>query len=146
MRFCNAVNLGNIGLFKINDRIVREKCKICSKLTIRTPGWSHWRRSGDAVLVSLLVRFWIHFWRIGLRWVSLIVPEKLAVFVFSHFKVFQIFWYKTNTLKFLKKTTWRDHSKTYALYSNFQNKKENKKNTPPTEKSSRPFNNEAPNQ
>ena len=37
LRVCNAVNPANIDLFKINDKNTKEKCKICSKLPIRTP-------------------------------------------------------------------------------------------------------------
>ena len=34
----------NIYLFKVNDRNTRNRCKICSKLTIKTPEQRHWRR------------------------------------------------------------------------------------------------------
>ena len=37
-------NPANIYLFKANNRN-RIKYEICSKLTIKTPEWSHWRRS-----------------------------------------------------------------------------------------------------
>ena len=36
----------NTYLFKIKNRNTREKCKICSKLKIKTPEQRHWRRSG----------------------------------------------------------------------------------------------------
>ena len=36
----------NIYLFKVNNRSDRKRCKICSKLTIKTPERRHWRRSG----------------------------------------------------------------------------------------------------
>ena len=37
---------GNIYLFKINNKNTRKRCEICSELTIKTPEWRHWRRSG----------------------------------------------------------------------------------------------------
>ena len=36
----------NIYLLKVNNRNARAGCKICSKLTIKTPKRRHWRRSG----------------------------------------------------------------------------------------------------
>ena len=36
-------------MFKVNNRTTRTRCKICSKLTIKTPErrqWRQWRRSG----------------------------------------------------------------------------------------------------
>ena len=36
----------NIYLFKVSNRNTREKCEICSKLTIKSPKRRHWRRSG----------------------------------------------------------------------------------------------------
>ena len=33
-------------MFKINDRNTRTRCEICSKLTIKTPEWRRWHRSG----------------------------------------------------------------------------------------------------
>ena len=33
-------------MFKLNNRNTRTSCEICSKLTIKTPEQSHWRRSG----------------------------------------------------------------------------------------------------
>ena len=36
-------------MFKVNNRTTRTSCKICSKLTIKTPErrqWRQWRRSG----------------------------------------------------------------------------------------------------
>ena len=35
-----------IYMFQVNDRNTRTRCKICSKLTIKTPERRHWRRSG----------------------------------------------------------------------------------------------------
>ena len=52
-------------------------CEICSKLTMNTPEWHHWRRSG--VLIVSLNRFhtlsWcVHWWlRTSKRWVKIIV-------------------------------------------------------------------------
>ena len=36
----------NIFLFKVNNRNTRKRCKIFSKLTIKTPERRRWRRSG----------------------------------------------------------------------------------------------------
>ena len=33
-------------MFKVNNKNTRTRCKICSKLTIKTPERRHWRRSG----------------------------------------------------------------------------------------------------
>ena len=33
-------------IFKVNIRNTRTSCEICSKLTIKTPEWRYWRRSG----------------------------------------------------------------------------------------------------
>ena len=33
-------------LFKINNRNFRKRCVICSKLTLKTPEWCYWCRSG----------------------------------------------------------------------------------------------------
>ena len=39
-------NPANIYLFKANNRNTRKGCEICSKLTIKTREWRHWRLSG----------------------------------------------------------------------------------------------------
>ena len=33
-------------MFKVNNRNTKTRCKICLKLTIKTPEWRQWRRSG----------------------------------------------------------------------------------------------------
>ena len=33
-------------MFKVNNRITRPKCEICSKLAIKIPERHHWRHSG----------------------------------------------------------------------------------------------------
>ena len=33
-------------MFNVNNMNTRTRCKICSKLTIKTPERRHWRRSG----------------------------------------------------------------------------------------------------
>ena len=43
--YVNQFPAGNY-MFKINDRNTRTRCKICSKLTIKTQERRHWRRSG----------------------------------------------------------------------------------------------------
>ena len=35
----------NIYMFKVNNRNTSKRCKICSKLTIKTPERRHWQRS-----------------------------------------------------------------------------------------------------
>ena len=39
-----------IYMFKVNNRNTRTKCEIYSKLTIKTPERSHWRRSGVSIV------------------------------------------------------------------------------------------------
>ena len=36
----------NIWLFKVSNKNTRKRCEICSKVTIKTPEQSQWRRSG----------------------------------------------------------------------------------------------------
>ena len=43
---CNVPYPVGIYMFKVNNRNTRAKCKIFSKLTIKTPERRHWRRSG----------------------------------------------------------------------------------------------------
>ena len=43
--FVYVIPAGN-DMFKINNRNTRTRCKICSKLTIKTPQRRQWRRSG----------------------------------------------------------------------------------------------------
>ena len=50
----------SIYLFKVNNENTRAVCKICPKLTIKTPERSHWRRSGAFFLT--LYEFYILFW------------------------------------------------------------------------------------
>ena len=40
------IDPANIYLFKVNNRNTRKKCEICHKLTIKTPEWRKWRRTG----------------------------------------------------------------------------------------------------
>ena len=48
----------NTYLLKVNNSYTRKRRKICSKLTIKTPEWCHWRRSGVLIVnfkhISLL--------------------------------------------------------------------------------------------
>ena len=50
-------SLAHIYMFKLNNRNTRKKCEICSKLTIKTPEWIHWLRSGVFVLNFEYVSF-----------------------------------------------------------------------------------------
>ena len=45
LSFLNDNPVGN-NIFKVNNRNTRTRCKICSKLTIKTPEIRHWCRSG----------------------------------------------------------------------------------------------------
>ena len=40
------LNPAKIYLFKDSNRNTRKRCEICSKLTVKTPEWRQWRRSG----------------------------------------------------------------------------------------------------
>ena len=51
--FCFTVS---IYLLKFNNKNTRTSCEICSKLTIKTPEWSHWcQHFSHLVLVFLLL-------------------------------------------------------------------------------------------
>ena len=39
--FLNSRYPDNIYLFKVSNRNTRKRCEICSKLTLKTPKWSH---------------------------------------------------------------------------------------------------------
>ena len=39
-------------MFKVNNRNIRKRCEICSKLTIKTPEQCYWRRA-----VTNLIKF-----------------------------------------------------------------------------------------
>ena len=49
--FVYVIPAGN-DMFKINNRNTRTRCKICSKLTIKTPGQRQWRLS-DVFIVTV---------------------------------------------------------------------------------------------
>ena len=42
--------LANIYSFKFNNRSIRKRCEICSKLTIKTPEQRQWRRSSVFII------------------------------------------------------------------------------------------------
>ena len=46
VNFQYGVYPAGIYLLKVNHRNIRKRCKICSKLTIRTPERHQWRRPG----------------------------------------------------------------------------------------------------
>ena len=56
----NNIFTANIYLFRVKNRNTRKRCKMCSKLTIKTPvpEWCHWCRSGFLIVnfehISLL--------------------------------------------------------------------------------------------
>ena len=45
-----SIHPANIYLFKVNNRNTRKICKICSKLTIKTPERRQWRSSGVFII------------------------------------------------------------------------------------------------
>ena len=45
LKHSTTIEVG-IYLLKVNNRNIRTRCKICSKLTIKTPKPRHWRGSG----------------------------------------------------------------------------------------------------
>ena len=58
------LNPANINLFKVNNRNTRKRCKIYSKLTVKTPERRHWRHSGVFIVnfehISYLFLFIIY--------------------------------------------------------------------------------------
>ena len=44
--FFKVKYLAGTYMFKVNNRNTKTRCKICLKLTIKTPEWRQWRRSG----------------------------------------------------------------------------------------------------
>ena len=44
-------------MFKVKNRNTRTRYKTCSKLTIKTPEWYHWRRSGILNGIKVQVLF-----------------------------------------------------------------------------------------
>ena len=52
----STMSSAGICLFKVNSGNTRTICGICSKLTIKTPEWRHWRRSG--VFIVNFKRVW----------------------------------------------------------------------------------------
>ena len=40
----------NIYPLKVNNKNTRKKSEICSEITIKTPKWRHWRRSGSFIV------------------------------------------------------------------------------------------------
>ena len=45
-KYLLSVIPANIYLFKVNNKDTRKRCKICSKLTIKTPERRDWRQFG----------------------------------------------------------------------------------------------------
>ena len=67
---------------KINNRNTRTRCKICSKLTIKTPERRHWRRSGLFIvsfeLISQLVLVFLLLTSNQSTWIHLIKEVKFG--------------------------------------------------------------------
>ena len=65
-----------IYLFKVNKRNTRRMCKICSKLTMKTPERYYWRRSGIFIAsfepISFIVfvfAFFFYFELVNTGWI-----------------------------------------------------------------------------
>ena len=62
----------NIYLFKVNNNNARKRCKICSKLTMKTPERRHWRRSGVFIVnfehISYFSFFIVDFQQVNANW------------------------------------------------------------------------------
>ena len=62
-------------MFKINNRNTRTRCEICSKLSIKTPERSHWRRSGVSI---------VNFEQLNAGWLTSTL-FKLSLFLIADF-------------------------------------------------------------
>ena len=58
----STANPNNIYLFKVNNRNTIKRCKICLKLTIKTPERRQWRRSGVIVDFEQVNLSWENTW------------------------------------------------------------------------------------
>ena len=80
-------------MFKVNNRNIRTRCKICSKLTIKIPERRHWRRS--IVSIVSIVNFeqvnadWYVALSIAPRWEMLFFSNIIKIFIKT--KKLQIF-------------------------------------------------------
>ena len=72
--------LANFYLFKVNNKDTSKTCKICSKLTMKTPEQRHWRRS-----VVFIVNFEhiLHLFLVFLLYISWIKPLTTFIFCFN---------------------------------------------------------------
>ena len=51
LQMLNNISAADIYFFKVSNVNTRTMCKICSKLTIKTLEWRHWRRSGIFIVI-----------------------------------------------------------------------------------------------
>ena len=57
----NSIPTGNY-MFKVNSKNTRKKCKICSKLTLKTPEWSHQNGQTHSSKSSVVSRRIVWVW------------------------------------------------------------------------------------
>ena len=67
-------------MFKVNNRKTRISCETCSKWTIKTPGWRHWRRSGVCIvnfehISHLVLCFYCYLWTCNCQLAGLLVKS-----------------------------------------------------------------------
>ena len=85
--FCPAGNY----IFKLNNKNTRTRCKICSKLTIKTPERRYWRRSGIFIVnfeqvnvgwgrIRGALRTLSKNFRLSFSYISIFFSSKLLVF------------------------------------------------------------------
>ena len=61
-------------MFKVNNKNTKTRCKICSKLTIKTPQQRQWRRSGvfivnfEHISHLVLMGFFVNFEQENAGW------------------------------------------------------------------------------
>ena len=64
----NSTPVG-IYLLKVNNRNIRTRCEICSKLTIKTLGRGQWRRSGVFIVnFEHVITRWDMSWLFNINW------------------------------------------------------------------------------
>ena len=92
----------NIKLFKVNNKNVRKRCEICSKVTIKTPERRHWLCSGVFIVT------FEHISHLFLVFLLLTLNNQMLVQMCSHLKgkSFVICFWKINMWKLLKVICW----------------------------------------
>ena len=71
LSFPRALIPPNNYMFKVNNRNTRIRCKICSKLTIKTPKRRHWRLSGVFIInFKHILNIFVNFKQVNTGWES----------------------------------------------------------------------------